>query len=76
MNDRALFAGIPDDPRITADIEEPVTAFRCDYTGHAVGVGEDYYTDGEIRVCESCAKRYAWMDFLTRFDKKTADRNI
>ena len=44
----------------------------CDYCGGGICLGEDYYEDEGQRICISCARRYAWLHFLVRCAKKTA----
>jgi hypothetical protein len=54
------------------DTDGPPVWDWCDYCGGRICLGEDYYEDGDMRVCTRCARRYAWMGFIERSVKKTA----
>ncbi len=60
-----------EEKRRTAD--EPPLWDRCGYCGGQIGFGEDYYEDEELRICTRCARRYAWMHFMVRSVKRTAE---
>lgn len=44
----------------------------CDNCGGSISFGEDYFEDDGQRICKECARRYAWLHFLVRSTKKTA----
>ncbi len=45
----------------------------CGYCGGRIRLGEDYYESEGLAVCAQCARRYAWMHFLLRSVKRTAE---
>ncbi len=51
---------------------EPLFWDWCDNCGGHIDLGEDYYEDDGQRICTGCARRYAWLDFLVRSTRKTA----
>jgi hypothetical protein len=35
----------------------------CDYCGEVIYIGDTCYVHKGMRICKSCAKRYAWAVF-------------
>jgi hypothetical protein len=47
--------------RCYGDMPAPVPWRHCDYCGGRIGVGDTYYSDGKVKVCEECKKRFKPM---------------
>ncbi len=50
--------------RFCGEAEQPPAAFYCDYCGGMVCQGCGYYSYETLRICDGCARRFAWTQFL------------
>lgn len=52
----------------------PDRVYWCDWGGHKIQDGEPmfYVADEDMRLCEACAKKYAWNEFMKRAVQITA----
>lgn len=44
----------------------------CEYCGSKIYDGEEYYDHNDMRICDRCARRYAWSLFSQEAKRKTA----
>jgi hypothetical protein len=60
------------DDRFMGEAAEPPVILRCDYCGSAIRQGCGYYVYEQKAICDACAKRFAWDEFLTLSQKRFA----
>lgn len=63
---------LTDDSRFTGEAEEPPIRFYCDYCGKAIREGCKYYRHDTWRICDDCARRFAWTQFLLTSQREIA----
>lgn len=60
------------DDRFEGEAEPLDVMFHCDYCGCRVDQGGGYYEYETLRICDSCARRFAWAEFLQLSKKRSA----
>ncbi len=60
------------DDRFCGEAQEPPVIFRCDYCKSAVRHGCGYYVYDQKTICDTCAMRFAWEEFLSMSQRRNA----
>lgn len=58
--------------RFSGEAAEPEAVCRCDYCGAAIRFGCAYYAYEGQDICEGCAGRFAWQEFLRLSGRRQA----
>lgn len=58
--------------RFEGEAEQPPVVMFCEYCGSPVRHGCGYYAFEDIDICDICAKRFAWLDFLEKAKRRYA----
>lgn len=60
------------DDRFKGEAPETPMLFRCDYCGSAIRHGCGYYHYEQKAICDGCARRFAWDEFLMLSERHIA----
>lgn len=60
------------DDRFNGEVLEPPMLCRCDDCGSAIRRGCGYYVYEQKAICDACARRFAWDEFLALSKRHTA----
>jgi hypothetical protein len=59
--------------RFKGEALEPPLWDYCENCGGRIFEGEEYYEHDSMRICDRCARRYAWGVFLLQAKRRTAE---
>ena len=60
------------DARFEGEADEPPVVLRCEYCGGGIRHGCGYFKADTLVLCDTCAKRYAWAQFLEQAERAYA----